>query len=494
MPDPILEMPNPILIVHGWSDDYKSFLPLKGLLVQAGYTTEDVFLGNYASMRDDVTFDEVSYGLQMRLYELVRDKRITGNVDNSGTMSLEPFSLDVIVHSTGGPVVRNWLSIYLRDICGGDFTKSPIRHFIMMAPANFGSRLAAQGKSTLAKLFKGGMANGFETGRKILEGLELGSPFLWDLAGRDLFGAKLYPSGPQGTFLFILSGTDTYGMLKGLVAQGASENGSDGTIRAASASLNSIKIEANFLNPANPRVKIIFQNNESPAFKLVEGCNHSTIVPDASAATAHPAFKQLMRCLAVNDTNDYKKLCNEFDDENEQLYDKNKEMHKNDESVDPINRFQQFVVRVLDNMGNAVTDYRLDFHVVDDSITVSTWTNQVPPKEFEKYKDYNVWIMKEVISDVEQHSVNPSYRTFFVNIDALNKLNNDLKEKCPLAYIALNLDALPSAPGVTYDTDSIKYRRLDGLFQQKSFFKENTSTLLEIRLQLSVDKSIYEFH
>jgi hypothetical protein len=72
------------------------------------------------------------------------------------------------------------LSLYLRDVCGGVFEKSPIRHFIMMAPANFGSRLAAQGKSTLAKLFKGGMTQGFETGRKILEGLELGSPFLWD--------------------------------------------------------------------------------------------------------------------------------------------------------------------------------------------------------------------------------------------------------------------------------------------------------------------------
>jgi hypothetical protein len=135
-----------------------------------------VFLGNYASMRDDVTFDDMSYGLQMRSYDLVKGKKIKGNEDNSGRFSLNPFSLDVIVHSTGGPVVRNWLSLCLRDVCGGVFEKSPIRHFIMIALANFGSRLAAQGKSTLAKLFKGG----FETGRKILEGLELGSPFLWD--------------------------------------------------------------------------------------------------------------------------------------------------------------------------------------------------------------------------------------------------------------------------------------------------------------------------
>ena len=45
-----------VLIVHGWSDTYESFQPLKNLLVAAGYETAQVFLGNYASMRDDVTF------------------------------------------------------------------------------------------------------------------------------------------------------------------------------------------------------------------------------------------------------------------------------------------------------------------------------------------------------------------------------------------------------------------------------------------------------
>jgi hypothetical protein len=44
--------------------------------------------------------------------------------------------------------------------------------------------------------------------------------------------------------------TDTYGRLKGLVAVGASENGSDGTIRAASASLHSsVKLDVNFIDP-----------------------------------------------------------------------------------------------------------------------------------------------------------------------------------------------------------------------------------------------------
>src|SRR5262249_30970942 len=224
-----------VLIVHGWSDSYESFQPLKDLLVAAGHETRQVFLGTYASMRDDVTFDDLATGLQRRFAEMANG------------LKLEPFSLDVIVHSTGGPVVRHWLNLYLRDVCGGVLSRCPVRSLIMLAPANFGSRLAAQGKSALAKLFKGGMATGFQTGKRILEGLELGSPTLWRIAEGDLFASeRRYPCSNQGPFVYVLSGSDTYGDLKGFVAKGANENGSDGTIRAAAASLNSIKIVADY--------------------------------------------------------------------------------------------------------------------------------------------------------------------------------------------------------------------------------------------------------
>ena len=82
-----------------------------------------------------VTFDDLATGLQRRFMEL----------GEKGTLTLEPFSLDIIVHSTGGPVVRHWLNHYLTDVCKGDLARCPVRSLIMLAPANFGSRLAAQG-------------------------------------------------------------------------------------------------------------------------------------------------------------------------------------------------------------------------------------------------------------------------------------------------------------------------------------------------------------
>src|SRR5262249_52816477 len=147
------------------------------------------------------TFDDVAVGMHERFQELVSSKRI----------SLAPFSWDAIVHSTGGPPIRHWLNYYLTNIFNGEFSKIPIKRLIMLAPANFGSRLAQQGESSLAKIFMGGLSHGFQTGKLVLEGLELGSPTLWRIADQDLFSnAKFYPvDSDNGPFVFVFSGTDT---------------------------------------------------------------------------------------------------------------------------------------------------------------------------------------------------------------------------------------------------------------------------------------------
>ncbi len=233
----------------------------------------------------------------------------------SQQFSLAPFSLDLIVHSTGGPVVRHWLNYYLNDVCNGDLEKCPVRSIIMLAPANFGSRLAAQGKSALAKLFKGGVANGFQTGANILDGLELGSPALWRMAHRDLFASRsIYPCVPEkGPFVYIFSGTGTYGDLKGLVAVGANEDGSDGTIRASSASMDSVKITASYTG-AKPDVQAIRQQNSPYAFRLVPGVNHSEIVPRDANDDQHPMYPLILKCLAINTSAAYRDLSQVFDD------------------------------------------------------------------------------------------------------------------------------------------------------------------------------------
>jgi hypothetical protein len=466
-----------VLIVHGWSDTYESFQPLKDLLVAAGYETKQVFLGNYASMRDDVTFDDLATALQRRFQEMI----------NTRTLTLDPFSLDIIVHSTGGPVVRHWLNHFLSDICRGDLARCPVRSLIMLAPANFGSRLAAQGKSALAKLFKGGMTTGFETGKRILEGLELGSPALWRIAQGDLFTTeRRYPCTRQGPFVYVMSGSETYGHLKGLVAKGANENGSDGTIRAAAASLNSIRINANYTEPAKPRAEIIFQPNEPFAFRIMPGMNHSTIVPRGDQATATNAtFARIQECLSVFTPEEYKALVAGWEQETKAFF----ELEKTKPAGRAVDPHQQFIVHVQDEIGNDVTDYRLEFHVVDDTIRGSAWQNDEETLlKLQAYQELTSSLNDDVLLDVQPHSVNPSYRTFFVNLRRLDELRARLQADGRRPYIGMNVDAVPRGLGLTYATDELRYFQVDRPLQTRdrqlvTFFKESTSTLVDVTLQ-----------
>jgi hypothetical protein len=468
-------MANPILILHGWSDSYESFKPLKDWLAGQGYQAEQVFFGDYESMQDDVTFDDLADGLQSRFEDMMKKPR------------LDPFSLDVIVHSTGGLVVRHWLHHYIQDICNGDIELCPIRHLIMLAPANFGSRLAQEGQSALAKLFKGGVQHKFQTGRAVLQGLELGSPVTWRIANRDLFGGKkIYRSiTDQGPFLFVFSGTATYGELKGFVAPGANEDGSDGTVRAAAASLNSIKIAVDCSNPNQPKAVVERGNYDPVAFALVPGKNHSEIVPSGTDR-AHPTFEKIKCCLGVNKDQEYEQLRLQYETDNKAFYagEKDKEDDKR------VHRHQQFLIHVSDDMKNDVDDYRIEFHVVDKNVVGSSW-NAKDLRTFDalkKYQRQTQFLQEEVIVDVEKHSVNPSYRIFFVNLDRLDRLQSDLKTNFPEAYIGMNIDAVGPTQDLSYETDKLRYLPVDGELSDSkgrkfTFFKENTSTLVEIMVQ-----------
>lgn len=486
-------MPNKVLIVHGWSDNADSFQPLKKWLIAHGRQPTDIFLSNYESMQDDVTFDDLAAGLQARLETLVEAKKI----------KLEPFSFDVIVHSTGGPVVRHWLHYYLTEVLKGNpnanpMSQCPIQRLIMLAPANFGSRLAAEGKTPLAKLFKGGVSHGFETGTLILNGLELGSPDLWKMAHDDLFSDRaFYPCVPgNGPFVFILSGTATYGNLKGFVAHGANEDGSDGTVRASAASLDSIKIELDF-RQAQGTLSMRRQLNQPFAFKLVAGKNHSGIVPRDANYPSHPTFAILTECFAINDAPGYQQLGDKFAAENVAFY-ANQATVATDSRV---HAYQQFVMHLIDEMGNDVRDYRVDFHVIDRTITVSSLDDANLAK-LQRYQDLTERLQKNVIVDVEPHGVNPSYRTFFINIDALRELQAEIDRRNKAGgeeiYIAMNLDAIGPTANLTYNTDKLGYIRIPTNFstnvagRNANFFHANTTTLVEITISRLADDEIFK--
>ena len=63
-------MSRQVAILHGWSDNSKSFVPLPEFLKKHGYRAVPIFLGDYISLRDDVNIDDVA----KRMEEVVRAK------------------------------------------------------------------------------------------------------------------------------------------------------------------------------------------------------------------------------------------------------------------------------------------------------------------------------------------------------------------------------------------------------------------------------------
>ena len=193
-----------VVVLHGWSDSSESFDPLIAFLKENGFSVASLFLGDYISLRDDVRIEDVA----RRMEEVVREKMAR----SKGAKDRLDKTFDLVVHSTGGLLARRWISEYYKS------TKCPVRNLLMLAPANFGSRLAHKGRSMLGRLFKGNLTTGFQVGEEMLYALELASPFQWELAQKDLFvpedgGDSTAFYGPKKTRPFVIVGTHPYSQL-----------------------------------------------------------------------------------------------------------------------------------------------------------------------------------------------------------------------------------------------------------------------------------------
>ena len=94
------------------------------------------YLGKYVSFSDEVMVDDIARGMQAAVEAEIRPKLAEG----------ERFAC--ITHSTGGPVVRNWVTLFYGD----KLDRCPLSHLVMLAPANHGSALAQLGKGKLARM------------------------------------------------------------------------------------------------------------------------------------------------------------------------------------------------------------------------------------------------------------------------------------------------------------------------------------------------------
>jgi len=292
-----------LVFVHGWSVTNTSTygqLPqqLQQQAAAAGFalTLADIWLSEYVSFDDAVTMPDLVRAFDHALRDL----------------HLLDASFACITHSTGGPVVREWLRAQ-RD---KPATHSTIKlsHLVMLAPANFGSALAQLGKGLLGRLKA--WFGGVEPGQRILDWLELGSA-----ESLSLNLDYIHSDDPvkRGQFLFVLTGDRPDRKLYDHLNSYTGEDGSDGVVRIAAANLNAhhavLSPQANARGDTDT---LTLNLNRSPrcAFKLIADAAHSGDERGIMTSAAPATVQAILRCLQVRSVDDYESLCDAFEREN----------------------------------------------------------------------------------------------------------------------------------------------------------------------------------
>lgn len=403
-----------VLVLHGWSDASGSFRALSKKLQDAGFDALDIWLADYVSMDDDVTIPDIAKRMEEVIVAMVAANTLTA-----------PF--DMVVHSTGGLVARQWLVFY-------DRMRNPrwLKRLVMIAPANYGSALASKGKSFISRVTKG-ISNGFQTGTQVLNALELGSPYQWGLVLSDVLtteGSLADPTpayGGNGCLPFVLSGIKGY---DGILMKIVNEDGADGTVRAPAANLCAYGATLDFT-----------QNEQEPeftpwserdilmpyAYQALPDEDHSSI-KSASGAQTLQLIVQALQCQNVVEYRDIQTAWATATDALEV-------------ADDPV-RHRYFMLNtfVVDDLGNPVNDHFIEFYGPDHE------TNTAPMLYFHD----------RVIRDVHQNSTQAGCRCFYLDrTELMNgfyiRIAGNVEKK-----LLLSISAAPPGPNSHYfsSTDS----------------------------------------
>ncbi len=438
-------MSHHIILIHGYSDKGTSFKRWKNLLEKRGFDTDHIHVLSYESLTNEITVKDIAEGFERAL-------RSRPTIDENDTF-------DAIVHSTGMLVIRAWLVNFTSR-------RSRLKRLVGLAPATFGSPLAHKGRGFLGSIFKGRRELGadfLEAGDKVLENLELGSRFTWDLAHEDLIGPSSFYGRDNSTpYVFVFCGTSAYGGLR----QALNKPGTDGTVRLAGCALNTRKINIDLTRPEDPTLhnkvadaKLAPWSNINIPLYPVPSLNHGTILTEPSDELAD----QVAAALRVNTFKDF----DNWTQKAQQTF----------PLPDPSNtapHHQQFVFRAIDERGDPIRDYNVQLLAPDN--------------------DGNLIEIPGFEDDVHPYENDPSLRCFHVNITALRGRNLDGLHLEITAHTGSRLvgyigylpsgDAVASQPHRRSPSLQTIRVNISGLKNQNSFslFHPFTTTLVELRL------------
>lgn len=336
-----------LIFVHGWSvtdTDTYGQLPealAKYAPAQLDLQIQHIYLGRYISFHNEVTVDDLA-----RAFENARQETIGKN------------EFSCITHSTGGPVIRAWVDrFYGKD----RLSALPLKHLVMLAPANHGSALAQLGKARISRI--GTWFQGVEPGEGVLNWLELGSNGQRNL-NLNWIG---YKTAENGFYPFVLTGESIDKKLYDFINSYTAEKGSDGVVRVAAANMNyaHVQLKQN-LNIRMSPLKIGGKQREVFGLETAAGkFTASPVCPlEVLSDTSHsgkkkgimysvtnrspktrPVIRAILECIQVNSKTGYDQLT--------------QTMAKRTADIQSKDKYVMLVFRVSDDQGNEIKDYDL---------------------------------------------------------------------------------------------------------------------------------------
>ena len=383
-------MPRPLLLIHGYSADGLDFTNLYWALVDRKTEVKLLNVGNYISLNNEITIEDIAEGMQRA-------------IDLTELNTSEEF--DAIVHSTGMLVVRAWLA-HQKIAPEKNQRLKQLKHLIGLAPATWGSPQAHKGRTWLGALVKGNKTPGpdfLNAGNLVLDGLELGSRFTWDLAHADLLGPVPYfGTGPDTPYVAVFIGNTPY---KG-IASVANDPGTDGTVRWSGCGLNTRKITLDLTKTPTdakglPRDRVTISEwaNDSRLnvpILAVDKRDHGSLISDPDSGM----LDRIATFLDIANSDQYNGWLNEAQTwsvpARQEMLKSKGHLFTFWETHD-LDGWQQFVVHARDGHGDPVTDYMIEV--------------------FELSPDGQTWQRAEEISvDVHTYGKDPSYRCLHVQL------------------------------------------------------------------------------
>jgi hypothetical protein len=441
-----------LVIIHGWSDSYDSFRALARRLAEEGLDRpiEEVHLGDYISLDDQVTFDDLTEAMQRAWLDR--------------GLPMAPRSVDAIVHSTGALVIRDWFTRH--------FTPDtvPLKRLLMLAPANFGSPLAHTGRSMIGRATKGWRGTQlFETGSHILKGLELASDFSARLAERDWFAAEPW-YGPGRILCTVLTGNNGYSGISAI----ANKPGTDGTVRVSTANLSCARLDIDFVaDPMQPLYRWTDAVSGRAAFGIMDEEDHSSICAKNRGPRNAATMPAMLGALTVDDAG-FQAWCERLEAANRTVM-----ARRNAGRRAHFHGYQNTVFRVRDQYGRDVTDYLIEFYANDD--------------RGQRARRLTRDFQETVVDNVHVYKGNPAYRSLLINCRELDRLLSRPDDRLYISITAYPEINSREVGYRTYGDGDIGALVLDHA-QVRALFRENRTLLVTLTLKREQGPNVFRFH